>query len=87
MNPVVERRADLDVTVLALKPGPVRGAHGIAMLADAEWPVRREAAVALGQIGPAARKAAPVLSKLIQRDPNTLVRKAARAALARVRTK
>ncbi len=33
----VLRRADLDVTVLALKPGPVRGAHGIAMLADAEW--------------------------------------------------
>lgn len=33
----VLRRAGLDVTVIALEPGPVRGAHGIAMLADAEW--------------------------------------------------
>lgn len=33
----VLRRADLDVTVVSLRPGPVRGAHGITMLADADW--------------------------------------------------
>ena len=30
------RRADLDVTVASLKPGPVRGAHGIAIVPDAD---------------------------------------------------
>lgn len=33
----VLRRAGLDVTVASLRPGPVRGAHGITMLADADW--------------------------------------------------
>jgi len=29
------RRADLDVTVASLRPGPVKGAHGIAVVPDA----------------------------------------------------
>jgi len=33
----VLRRAELDVTVVSLRPGPVRGAHGITMQADADW--------------------------------------------------
>ncbi len=33
----VLRRAELDVTVVSLRAGPVRGAHGITMQADADW--------------------------------------------------
>lgn len=33
----VLRRAGLDVTVASLRPGPVRGAHGITIQADADW--------------------------------------------------
>lgn len=33
----VLRRAGLRVTTASLHPGPVRGAHGITVLADAEW--------------------------------------------------
>ncbi len=33
----VLRRAELRVTSVSLRPGPVRGAHGIQILADADW--------------------------------------------------
>lgn len=33
----VLRRAEIEVTVVSLRPGPVRGAHGITMVADADW--------------------------------------------------
>ncbi len=33
----VLRRAGLRVTTASLRPGPVRGAHGIQVLADADW--------------------------------------------------
>lgn len=33
----VLRRAELTVTVASLLPGPVRGAHGVTVLADADW--------------------------------------------------
>ncbi|MBL8862485.1 MAG: DJ-1/PfpI family protein [Planctomycetes bacterium] len=33
----VLRRAQLEVTTAGLKPGPVRGAHGITFLADTVW--------------------------------------------------
>jgi HEAT repeat protein len=53
-------------------------------LRDAEWSVRRQAAVALGQIGPPARSAEAGLRKC-ERDPNTVVRKAAREALGKIK--
>jgi HEAT repeat protein len=53
-------------------------------LRDAEWSVRRQAAVALGQIGPPARGSEAALRKC-ERDPNTVVRKAAREALGKIK--
>ena len=55
-----------------------------AALRDPEWTVRRQAALALGQIGGEARPATAALEKL-GRDPDHLVRKAAREALEKVR--
>ncbi len=53
-------------------------------LGDAEWSVRRQAAVALGQIGPPARAAERELLRC-QRDRNSLVRKAAAEALNKIK--
>jgi HEAT repeat protein len=53
-------------------------------LRDAEWSVRRQAAVALGQLGSPARAAEAALRKC-ERDPNALVRKAAREALGKTK--
>lgn len=33
----VLRRAELSVTIVSLRPGPVRGAHGVTVVADADW--------------------------------------------------
>ena len=52
-------------------------------LQDAEWSVRRQAALALGQIGPAARTALPSLQKL-RSDHDKLVRKAAEEAVSKI---
>jgi HEAT repeat protein len=53
-------------------------------LGDSEWAVRRQAAIALGHIGPDARPAIPALQK-VSRDPDPLVRKAAQQALKQIR--
>jgi HEAT repeat protein len=56
----------------------------IEALRDPEWAVRRQTAVALGKIGPAARAAESELRRC-QRDAHTLVRKAATEALTRIK--
>jgi HEAT repeat protein len=48
--------------------------------------VRLEAAVALGDIGPAAVSAIPILELVAEDDPVKEVRAAAAAALAKIRT-
>ena len=48
--------------------------------------VRLEAAVALGDIGSAARTAIPILELIAEEDPVKSVRAAATEALAKVRT-
>ena len=58
----------------------------IAALADPEWTVRRQVALSLGQIGPAANSAAATLSRLQRDDPHALVRKAAQQALPLVKS-
>jgi HEAT repeat protein len=58
----------------------------VEALVDAEWTVRRQAAVALGRIGPRALRAAEAALKRCQSDSNNLVRKAAREALAKLRS-
>ena len=54
------------------------------LLRDPEWTVRRQAAIALGQIGPDAKAAIPALESLV-RDPDHLVRKAAVESLRKIR--
>ena len=53
-------------------------------LRDAEVTVRRQAAIALGRLGPDAKAALPSLEKAA-RDPDNLVRQAARQALGQIR--
>jgi HEAT repeat protein len=53
-------------------------------LADPEWAVRRQAVMALGQIGEPARPAAAKVQALLH-DANSLVAKAAREVLAKLR--
>jgi len=53
----------------------------VAAMDDPEWAVRRQAVVALGQIGPPLSGVETPLRQC-ERDANTLVRKAAREALA-----
>ena len=60
----------------------VRGAESAVpalseALGDSEWAVRRQAAIALGDIGPAAKPALPALAKR-DADPNKQVRDAAK---------
>jgi HEAT repeat protein len=55
-----------------------------ALRGDAEL-VRLEAAVALGDIGPKAASAIPILELVAEDDPVDAVRKAAQAALARIK--
>jgi HEAT repeat protein len=57
----------------------------VESLTDVEWTVRRQAAIALGRIGPPARVAAEAALERCEGDNNSLVRKAAQEALARVR--
>ena len=54
----------------------------VAALDDREWPVRRQAALSLGEIG--AAEAKPALQKRTK-DENALVRQAAAKALERLR--
>jgi HEAT repeat protein len=53
-------------------------------LADPEWQVRRAAAVALGKIGPDAKAAEKPLEQLTA-DKNSLVQKAAREAVSKIK--
>ena len=53
-------------------------------LKDPAWGVRRHAALALGDIGPAARPALPRLEAL-RKDPDSLVRKAAQVSAGKVK--
>jgi HEAT repeat protein len=55
----------------------------IKTLADPDWRVRRQAALALGEVGPEAAAATAALKKL-GRDPLPLVRRAAADSLARI---
>jgi HEAT repeat protein len=52
-------------------------------LADPEWTVRRQAALALGAIGPDAKPALPALRKL-EGDPHKAVRAAAQEARTKI---
>jgi HEAT repeat protein len=56
----------------------------IEALRDGEWSIRRQAALALGKIGPPARAAESELVRC-QRDSNSLIRKAAGQALAKIK--
>jgi HEAT repeat protein len=47
--------------------------------------VRRNAAEALGRIGPEAKEAIPELARLVEKDPAESVRKVAREALEKIR--
>ena len=59
---------------------PWIGLMSMVYIADPEWTVRRQAALALGQIGPPARPSVPALKKLLA-ESDLLVRKAAQEAL------
>ena len=52
----------------------------IVALRDSEWQVRRQAAIARGEIGPPAEAAKRDLEEL-RMDPDQLVRKAAQQAI------
>jgi HEAT repeat protein len=52
-------------------------------LGDSEWAVRRQTALALGEIGPAAKAALPALAKR-DADANKQVREAAKAARRKI---
>ena len=55
--------------------------HLIKTLSDPEPAVRSEAAYALGEIGPAAKDAAPALKAMSTNSPDSYLRKMAAAAL------
>jgi HEAT repeat protein len=69
--------------------GKVGAAEGVpaltASLRDPEWTVRRHAALALGELGAAARPAASALEQL-GRDTDRRVRQAAQEALKKIRS-
>ena len=83
-DPLVRQQA---ATALGeIGPGAASAAPDLATaLSDPEWAVRRQAAVSLGCIGPPARPVAePGLTRCLN-DSHTLVRKAAKDALTKIR--